>query len=233
MGITSMQIKRSTELGFDKEVSLSLKEVPTTETKTAAIPASYGKSGATGANAGTASTGTGSTDPVGPPGPPGPADPAAQSRAPAPSSTTWHRRLAWSEGGEPVDYITIAVPDMNDSFSRVVLNGTAYLMRFTWNDTAQRWMGALHHRPDRHHRGGQGGAELPHQFAIRPPGAPGGGLRCHLRAGGRRAARLPERKRPVRVHGSTAVAFSAGISVEKTLEKNAEKAPETSGENPV
>ena len=61
MGITSMQIKRSTELGFDKEVSLSLKEVPTTETKTAAIPASYGKSGATGANAGTASTGTGST----------------------------------------------------------------------------------------------------------------------------------------------------------------------------
>ena len=61
MGITSMQIKRSTELGFDKEVSLSLKEVPTTETKTAAIPASYGKSGATGANAGTASTGKGST----------------------------------------------------------------------------------------------------------------------------------------------------------------------------
>ena len=61
MGITSMQIKRSTELGFDKEVSLNLKEVPTTETKTAAIPASYGKSGATGANAGTASTGTGST----------------------------------------------------------------------------------------------------------------------------------------------------------------------------
>ena len=59
-------------------------------------------------------------DPVGPPGPPGPADPAApRSRAPAPSSTTWHRRLAWSEGGEPVDYITIAVPDMNDSFSRV------------------------------------------------------------------------------------------------------------------
>jgi len=61
MGITSMQIKRSTELGFDKEVSLSLKEVPTTETKTASIPASYGKNGATGANAGTASTGTGST----------------------------------------------------------------------------------------------------------------------------------------------------------------------------
>ena len=43
-----------------------------------------------------------------------------------------------------MDYITIAVPDMNDSFSRVVLNGTAYLMRFTWNDTAQRWMWGLY-----------------------------------------------------------------------------------------
>ena len=61
MGITSMQIKKSTDLGFDKEVSLSLQEVPTTETRTTAIPSSYGKSGATGANAGTASTGTGST----------------------------------------------------------------------------------------------------------------------------------------------------------------------------
>ena len=60
MGITSMQIKKSTDLGFDKEVSLSLQEVPTTETRTTTIPASYGKSGATGANAGTASTGTGS-----------------------------------------------------------------------------------------------------------------------------------------------------------------------------
>lgn len=43
-----------------------------------------------------------------------------------------------------MDYITIAVPDMNDSFSRVVLNGTAYLMRFTWNDAAQRWMWGLY-----------------------------------------------------------------------------------------
>lgn len=44
MGITSMQIKKSTDLGFDKEVSLSLQEVPTTETRTTAIPSSYGKS---------------------------------------------------------------------------------------------------------------------------------------------------------------------------------------------
>lgn len=61
MGITSMQIKRSAELGYNKEVSLTLKSVNTTETKTASIPASYGRGGATGANAGTAGTGTGST----------------------------------------------------------------------------------------------------------------------------------------------------------------------------
>lgn len=61
MGITAMSIKRSTELGFNKEVSLTLKEVNTTETKTAAIPASYGKGGATGANAGTAGTSQGSS----------------------------------------------------------------------------------------------------------------------------------------------------------------------------
>lgn len=61
MGITSMQIKKSQDLGFDKEVSLNLQEVQTTETKTTTIPDSYGKSGATGANAGTASTSAGST----------------------------------------------------------------------------------------------------------------------------------------------------------------------------
>ena len=61
MGITSMQIKRSSENGYNKEVSLSLKQINVTSTKTAAIPDSYGKSGATGANAGTASTSAGST----------------------------------------------------------------------------------------------------------------------------------------------------------------------------
>ena len=34
-----------------------------------------------------------------------------------------------------MDYITIEVPDMNDSVSRIVLNNTAYQIRFTWNDT--------------------------------------------------------------------------------------------------
>lgn len=43
-----------------------------------------------------------------------------------------------------MDYITIAVPDMNDSFSRVVLNDTAYQMRFTWLDAPKRWMWGLY-----------------------------------------------------------------------------------------
>ena len=42
-----------------------------------------------------------------------------------------------------MEYTIISVPDMNDSFSRVVLGGTSYQMRFTWNDTAGRWMWGL------------------------------------------------------------------------------------------
>lgn len=38
-----------------------------------------------------------------------------------------------------MDYITIEVPDMNDSVSRIVLNKTAYQIRFTWNDTGGYW----------------------------------------------------------------------------------------------
>lgn len=34
-----------------------------------------------------------------------------------------------------MEYTIITVPDMNDSVSRIVLNGTAYLIRFTYNDT--------------------------------------------------------------------------------------------------
>jgi len=40
--------------------------------------------------------------------------------------------------------IDISVPDMNDSFSRVVLDGTQYLIRFTWNEAAQRWSFGLY-----------------------------------------------------------------------------------------
>lgn len=35
--------------------------------------------------------------------------------------------------------LEISVPDMNDSFSKVVLDEKEYLLRFTWNDTAERW----------------------------------------------------------------------------------------------
>ena len=45
---------------------------------------------------------------------------------------------------DSVDYISISVPDMNDSFSRVVLGRTSYQMRFTWNDTAGRWMWGIY-----------------------------------------------------------------------------------------
>ena len=38
-----------------------------------------------------------------------------------------------------MDYTTIEVPDMNDSVSRIVLNGVAYQIRFTWNDTGGYW----------------------------------------------------------------------------------------------
>lgn len=35
--------------------------------------------------------------------------------------------------------IEITVPDMNDSFSKVVIDNTEYLLRFTWNDSQNRW----------------------------------------------------------------------------------------------
>jgi hypothetical protein len=38
-----------------------------------------------------------------------------------------------------VERLEIFVPDMNDSFSRVILDGSEYLLRFTWNDTKSRW----------------------------------------------------------------------------------------------
>lgn len=49
------------------------------------------------------------------------------------------RLLAYCEVKRVVNYIMIAVPDMNDSVSRVVLSGKQYLVRFTWNDTGGYW----------------------------------------------------------------------------------------------
>ena len=40
--------------------------------------------------------------------------------------------------------IDIFVPDMNDSFSPAVLDGVQYRIRFTWNDTSQRWTFGLY-----------------------------------------------------------------------------------------
>jgi hypothetical protein len=38
-----------------------------------------------------------------------------------------------------MDRLEIKVPDMNDSFSKVVIGNTEYWLRFTWNDTKARW----------------------------------------------------------------------------------------------
>ena len=56
MVITSMNIKKSVEVGYAREIPISFKKIEVTETATAEIPASYGKSGKTGKAAGKAST---------------------------------------------------------------------------------------------------------------------------------------------------------------------------------
>lgn len=38
-----------------------------------------------------------------------------------------------------MDYTIIEVPDMNDSISRIVLNGTPYNIRFTFNMEGDYW----------------------------------------------------------------------------------------------
>lgn len=61
MGITSITIKKSKELGYAREISLSMQKVMITQKKTTTIPSYSLKSGATGANAGTASTSSSSS----------------------------------------------------------------------------------------------------------------------------------------------------------------------------
>ena len=41
-------------------------------------------------------------------------------------------------------YITIEVPNMNDSVSRIVLKGQQYNIRFTYNDTCDYWKFSLY-----------------------------------------------------------------------------------------
>lgn len=43
-----------------------------------------------------------------------------------------------------MEYIVIEVPDMNDSMSKIVLNGNSYLIRFTYNDTCNYWSFGLY-----------------------------------------------------------------------------------------
>ena len=38
-----------------------------------------------------------------------------------------------------MEYTIIEVPNLNDSMSRVVLDGKAYFIRFTYNDTFDYW----------------------------------------------------------------------------------------------
>ena len=41
-------------------------------------------------------------------------------------------------------YTVIEVPDMNDSVSRIILNGKLYYIRFTYNDTFDYWKFGLY-----------------------------------------------------------------------------------------
>lgn len=43
-----------------------------------------------------------------------------------------------------MEYIIIEVPDMNDSMSRIVLNGVPYQIRFSYNDTKDYWKFSLY-----------------------------------------------------------------------------------------
>lgn len=61
MAITSMNIKKSGEVGYAREIPIAFKKIVVTETATVTIPDSYGKSGTTGASGGTASTTAAST----------------------------------------------------------------------------------------------------------------------------------------------------------------------------
>lgn len=61
MGITSISIKKSHDIGYAREISISAQKVRITQRKTVLIPSYVLKSGETKANAGTASTSTSSS----------------------------------------------------------------------------------------------------------------------------------------------------------------------------
>lgn len=58
MVLTSMSIAKSSDVGYAREIPISLKKIIVTESNTVTIPDSYGKSGTSGASAGSANTTT-------------------------------------------------------------------------------------------------------------------------------------------------------------------------------
>lgn len=61
MAIESLKISKTADIGYAREIPITFRKIRTTSAKTAAIPASYGKSGKSKAGAGTASTTNGSS----------------------------------------------------------------------------------------------------------------------------------------------------------------------------
>lgn len=61
MAITSMNISKTVENGYAREIPISFQKIRITSARTAAIPSSYGRSGKTQAAAGTANTSSGSS----------------------------------------------------------------------------------------------------------------------------------------------------------------------------
>lgn len=56
MAIIGLNVKKSSDVGYAREIPISFKKVIVTSTQTTTIPDSYGKSGETGASGGTANT---------------------------------------------------------------------------------------------------------------------------------------------------------------------------------
>lgn len=61
MAITSISLSKSADVGYAREIPISLKKIIVTKSSTTSIPDSYGKSGTTGASAGTANTTAGNS----------------------------------------------------------------------------------------------------------------------------------------------------------------------------
>lgn len=62
MVIANLSIAKSSEVGYAREIPITLKKIIVTESKTVTIPDSYGKSGTSEASAGTASTSSSTSD---------------------------------------------------------------------------------------------------------------------------------------------------------------------------